>query len=219
MHEFVKCKVGVLFKVVIILLISTLVVMGCEKKKLEVGFGYTFTPDEIMFGMRSDTDTFFKDDVTFDIYYGVHDIGHDKKHNTDPKSRYRKEGNETIFFGLYICSEAHCLDIMNDMEVSDYKEIDAYYFVKEISEEEAFTEEYGFRMSYWKGITYNHNEEITIPAEFFVEQKGSFVVKLIAFHEPVVEGDNYYVSTARHIEFDYEAIGENTIKIIRYKFA
>ena len=199
----------------VLIIVSVLTATSCRQKaEFEKGFGFTFTPDEIMFGARFDTDTFAKDDVTFDLYYGVHDIGYDEKYNTDPKFGYRKEGNETIFFGLYICRAEHSLDVVNDMEILDYMMIENHYFVKEISEEEAFSEEYGFTMSYLKGITYNHNEKISIPTEFLTEEKGSFVVKLIAFHEPMIEGDNYYTSTARHIDFDYQIVDENTIKII-----
>lgn len=202
-----------------IALVTTMIVSlfatGCGQKfKFEKGFAYMFTPDEIMFGARSDTDTFAKDDVNFDIYYGVHDIGYDEKYNTDPKSGYQKEGNETIFFGLYICDAEYRLDVVNDMEISDYKRIAHHYFVKEIPEEEAFSEEYGFTMSYWTGITYHHSEKITVPTEFFAEETGSFVMKLIAFHEPMTEGENYYTSTARYIAFDYQTVDENTIKII-----
>ena len=134
---------------------------GCgQKTGFQKGFDYTFTPDLIMFGVKSNTDTFSKNDVTFDFYYGVHDIGYDKKNNTDPRSNYRKEGNETIFFGLYICEADYSLDVVNDMEISDYKMIDNHCFLNEISEEEAFSDEYGFTMSYRKGITYNHSEKL-----------------------------------------------------------
>ena len=203
-----------IFRVLLILLIITLSVTGCgQKSGFEKGFDYTFTPTRIMFGAKSDTDTFPKNDVTFDLYYGVHDVKDDKKYGTDPKTFYQKEGDETVFFGLYICDAEHSLDVMNDMEISDYKMIENHYFVKEISEEEAFSDEYGFTMSYWKGITYNHSETITIPTEFFEEETGSFAIKLIAFHEPTNEGDHYYTSTACHIEFDYQGVDENTIKI------
>lgn len=203
------------FRVLLILLMVSLFTTGCgQKSEFEKGFNYTLTPNEIMFGAKSDTNTFSKNDVAFDLYYGVHDIGSDEKYNTDPKSGYQKEGNETIFFGLYICDADYSLDVVNDTEISNYKMIDGHYFVKEISEEEAFSDEYGFTISYWKGITYNHSEEITIPSEFFADETGSFVVKLIAFHEPMTEGDNYYISTVRYIEFDYQVIDENTIKIV-----
>lgn len=203
------------FRLLLILLMVSLFATGCaQKSEFEKGFDYTFTPNSIMFGVKSDTDTFSINDVTFDLYYGVHDIGYAEKYNTNPKSGYRKEGYETIFFGLYIC-EADCsLDVVNDMEISDYKAIDNHYFVKEISEEEAFSDEYGFTMSYWKGTTYNHSEKITIPPELFANEAGSFVVKLIAFHEPMNDGDNYYTSMVRGIELDYQTVDENTIKIV-----
>ncbi len=199
----------------VIVLILVVSMTGCgNKANLEKGFAYTFTPDEIMFGVRSDTDTFDNGSVSFDVYYGVHDIGKDEKYDNDPKLTYTKEGHETIFFGLYICNGEYALDVVNDMEIPDYKMIDNYYFVKEISEEEAFSGDYGFTMSYLKGITYNHSEEITIPAEFFAGETGSIAVKLIAFHEPVEEGGNYYTSTASHIKLRYEKIDDNTIKFI-----
>ena len=204
-----------IFRVLLILLMVSLFTTGCgQKSEFEKGFDYTFTPNSIMFGAKSNTDTFSKNDVTFDLYYGVYDIGYAEKYNTDPKSGYRKEGYETIFFGLYICEADYSLDVVNDMEISDYKTIDNHYFVKEISEEEAFSDEYGFTMSYWKGITYNHSEKITIPSELFANETGSFVVKLIAFHEPMSEGENYYTSMARYIEFDYQVVDENTIKFV-----
>ena len=203
------------FRVLLLLLMVSLFTTGCgQKSEFEKGFDYTFTPSSIMFGAKSDTDTFSKNDVTFDLYYGVYDIGYAEKYNTDPKSGYRKEGYETIFFGLYICEADYSLDVVNDMEISDYKMIDNHYFVKKISEEEAFSDEYGFTMSYWKGITYNHSEKRAIPTEFFANETGSFVVKLIAFHEPMSEGENYYTSKARYIEFDYQIVDENTIKIV-----
>ncbi len=215
MKPTVAKKARSICRVLLILTIFTLFVTGCEQKsEFEKGFNYTLTPNEIMFGAKSDTNTFSKNDVTFDLYYGVHDIGSDKKYNTDPKSGYQKEGNETIFFGLYICDADYSLDVVNGTEISNYKMIDGHYFVRKISEEEAFSDEYGFTMSYRKGIVYNHSEKITVPSEFFADETGSFVVKLIAFHEPMTEGDNYYISTVRYIAFDYQAINENTIKIV-----
>ncbi len=202
------------FGVLFLLLAVSLFTTGCgQKSKFEKGFGYTPTPESIMFGVRSDTDTFFKNDVSFDLYYGVHDIGYDDKYNSDPKKSYQKDGYETIFFGLYICKTAYRFDVRNDTEISDYQVIDNHYFIKEISEEEAFSEEYGFRMSYWRGITYNHSEKITVPAEVFAEDTGRFVIQLIAFHKPITEGGNYYVSTVGNFGIDYHTMDENTIKL------
>ncbi|MBE5730800.1 MAG: hypothetical protein E7350_02460 [Clostridiales bacterium] len=217
MHGFIKRKVGVLFKVVIILLISTLVVTGCEKKyKIERGFESLPKSALITIGARSETDTFTKDNVAFDIYYGLYDIGYNEKNYPDPKVHYNSKENESILFGLYICTEEYVSDIMNGAKIPDYKTIENHYFVKEISEQEAFMEEYGFRMSRWKGTTYNHKEENTIPAEFFCKEKGDFVVKIIAycFSKPMTKGKNFIATTWCGSIFTYETIDENTIRII-----
>lgn len=212
---YVSKPIRRVFRVLLILLMVSLLTEGCEQKsKLEKGFDYTFTPNSIMFGVKFGTDTFSKNNVTFDLYYGVYDIGYAQKNNADPKSNYLKEGYETISFGLYICEADYSLNIVNDMEISDYKMIDNHYFVKEISEEEAFSDEYGFTMSYWNGITYNHSEKITIPSSFFKNETGSFVVKLIAFREPMAEVDDYHIAMIHYIEIDYQVIDENTIKIV-----
>lgn len=203
-----------IFRIFCILLPVSLFLTGCgQKSEFEKGFGYTLTPNSIMLGVRSDTDTFPWNDVSFQLYYGVHDIGYETKHNSDPKKGYQKEGDETVFFGLYICETEHRLDIANDTEISDYKMIGNYNFVKKIPEEEAFSEEYGFTMSYRKGITYNHSEKITVPAEFFTTETGSFVIKLIAFREPTMKGGKYEVSTAGDLEITYRVVDENTIKL------
>ena len=103
--SFINKPMRRIFRVLLILLMVSLFTTGCgQKTGFQKGFDYTFTPDLIMFGVKSDTDTFSKNDVTFDFYYGVHDIGYDKKNNTDPRSNYRKEGNETIFRFVYLQS-------------------------------------------------------------------------------------------------------------------
>ena len=59
------------FRTLLILLMVSLFTTGCgQKSEFEKGFDYTFTPDSMMFGIKSDTDTFSKNDVTFDLYYG-----------------------------------------------------------------------------------------------------------------------------------------------------
>ena len=199
----------------LLLLVAVLLMAGCRHEAAyEKGFGYTFTPHPIMFGARMESDLFDRDAVTLDIYYGVHDMGYDEKYDHDPRTRYRKEGYETIFFGLYTCAGEHQLDVVNDMQIPDYRNIPNYYFVREIGEEEAFSGEYGFTMGYWRGITYNHKETITIPAELLTGTRGSIAVRLVAFHEPLEEGGPYYTSTAGGIELDYQLQEDGRIQII-----
>ena len=139
------------FRVLLLLLILAMTVSGCGKKAaFEKGFGYTFTPRQIMFGIRSDTETFAIDDVTFDLYFGTYDIDYCEEYKVDPRYLYalRDYIDERLIFALYISDPEE--DVFR--ENTDYKTIDNYYFVREISEEEALSEEYGFTMSYWKDL-------------------------------------------------------------------
>ncbi|MBQ3000415.1 MAG: lipoprotein [Oscillospiraceae bacterium] len=206
------------FRVLLILLIFALGLSGCgQKAALEKGFGYTFTPNSAMLAIRSDTDIFQKDDVTFDLYYGTYNAESAKKYNQDPRGAYAASAfaDSKLIFALYICDA----DVQKITECADYKEIDNHYFVREMSEEEALSEEYSFTMSYWKdvifgeGITYNHSEEITIPAELFTEDSGRLSICLAAFHEPVNDGDNYHPTITYRIDFSYRVIDGTTVKI------
>lgn len=209
------------YRVVLLLLMLSLALSltGCrlnsDTYKFKSGyFGYTFTPEPIMMGAKSNTDIFTKDNVSFELYYGVYDIEDTEEYNTDPKDTHRRPflGDVKIFFALYICDAEFALDVSNDMEFNDYKNIENYYFLKEISEEEAFSEEYGFNMGILRGITYNHHETISIPAEIFTEEKGSFAIRLVAFQGPLTGSGTYYTSTSRGIELDYEVM-EDKVKI------
>ena len=204
------------FRVLLILLIVALAFSGCRQKAaLEKGFGYVHTRNSSMLGVRSNTDVFAKDDVTLELCYGTYDINYCEKNGVDPKLFYRRTHltNSKIIFGLYISDPERSLPIVNDMEISDYRAIDNHYFVKEISEDEAFSKEYGLTTSRWSGIAYNHREEITIPLEFLGEKTGSFNIKLIAFLESTDEGGGYYTTVVSHQEFRYQTLDENTIRI------
>ncbi len=195
------------YLILIMFVIIVTTMMGCvQHSKYEKGFSYTFAPDSIMLGVRSDTNSFKKDSVIINISYSMHDIGYEKKHNADFRSDYMITGYDKIVFGLYICDYEHRFDVLNSFEVADYKNIDNHYFIKEISEEDAFSDEYGRTMSYWSGITYNHSEELIIPADFFTKEDGIVVVKLAAFNEPLEPGGNYITSSASHIELRYRML-------------
>ena len=203
------------FRVLLILLIVALAFSGCRQEAaLEKGFGHFHTRNSIMLGVRSNTDIFAKDDVTLELYYGTYDIDY-CKNDVDAKASYCRThlADSKIIFGLYVYDPQHSPYIISEMKISDYRAIDNYYFVKEISEEDAFSEEYGLTTSRWCGITYNHREEITIPSEFFSEESGRFNIELIAFLESNDEEAGYYTTVVSHQEFGYQTLDENTVKI------
>ena len=78
-----KKKVSVFRRLPILLALIMLLIScaGCgERYKIEEGFhGEYFSekPSPIRIGIRSKTDTFDKNDVTFDISYGFYEIGDD----------------------------------------------------------------------------------------------------------------------------------------------
>lgn len=204
------------------MLISVLFVVvflaGCYKQQanFESGyFGYTNHPPQIMIGVRSETDTFSRDNIIFDLYYGFHDIGYDEKYNHDPKGSYlaanRKNVILCLYFGHYLID-----DFEFNGEFKDYKSLENHYFVKEISEEDAFSDEYGYTMTYRNGITYNHYETVAVPQECLIENEygiGFIRIELMAFCEPLNEDDYYYTSANGVLGLRYENIDDNTIKI------
>lgn len=203
-------------------ILSTLLILslstGCGKKeKFESGnFRYVWNSDPIMLGIKSDTDTFSKDNVTFDLYFGVHDIGYDKKYNNNPKGSYKGQLEEPVLFAIYICPYEYYMDLVYGMEIVDYKTVENHLFVKEISEDDAFSGEYGYTMEHWKGITYNHCEKISIPSHLFDKDKGELVIKIIAFR--IYEREEYYLAgNYQCVYFDYELSDDDDNVTIDFK--
>lgn len=222
MKESIKKPRAFAFRMVLILLMFSLLLTGCRQKaKFEKGFNYQSYNTSIMLGVRSDTDLFAKDNVALDLCYGVYDLKYAGKSYAEgqyiipdiiPDTLLESFSDITdaeIFFGLYISKKPSYDNIF-----PDYKTIESFCFVKEISDEEAFTEEYGYSESAWKGITYNHCETIRIPAEFFTEKTGKLVISIFSFQEAPEEGSVYYSANRSKITLEYELVDENTVRII-----
>ncbi len=178
-----------------------------ERKSHEIseGFSYTYTPERIMMGMKSKTDTFKVDDVTFDIYYGMYEEG-----DENPKSYYIHE-EETVFFLLYLYAEDKNSDITDGILYKNYRNTDKIQLVKEIAYEEAFLGDYTYKMSKKNGIEYKHRETVTIKEELFDKDKGSISIELVAL-VPLENGE-YMLSNISGINIIYEFISEDTVKI------
>ena len=195
------------------ILIVSLFAMGCRDNSEEMYkagyFDYMWSvQDIIMSGVTAKTDTFSIDSVNLQLYYGLYDVAYGN--NLDG---YRQEPEDKVVFALYICDEEHKYDVANNCEVTDYKNIDNYYFIKEISEDEAASEEYGYTHTYRDGVEYNHSETLTIPKEFLNKDKGTFLIKLVNYIEPKDESDNYYSLQCGSIWLDYEKTKNGKVKI------
>ena len=192
-----------------------------ERKSHEISEGFNTASQKrpIKMGMKSKTDTFKVDDVTFDIYYGMYEEG-----DETPDSSYVRFDSENVFFALYLYEyENRGSVIYNNGE--DYKDnaitqniysknIDKDYFVKEISSEEAFSDDYAYILDEGflaADVEYKHNETITIMKELFSKAKGTIIIRIYAI--VVSEGDEYRISEGAAIKINYEFISEDTVQI------
>ena len=185
-----------------------------ERKSHEISEGFNTASQKgpIKMGMKSKTDIFKVDDVTFDIYYGMYEEG-----DETPHSSYVQELTERPFFAMYIQEYNNRTYEENDGAgdiCNDYKKINGYYFIREIPSEEAFSGEYAYILDdgfLASDVEYKHYETITIMKELFSKDKGIIIIKIFAILP--LENGKYEISRGGHINIDYEFISEETVKI------
>ena len=168
----------------------------------------------IQFMATANSEFFEIDNVSFDLYYGLYNTEDYDGTEGDPKNTYRRDIDDKPFFGLYVCDSEFFYDVHNDLEFTDYTAIYNYFFIRKISEEDAFSGEYGYTKDYWKGLTYNHCETITVPREIFSKNNGVFAIKIVGFQEPYGEIDTYYTTTTGYIDFKYQVIDDTTVQVM-----
>lgn len=173
----------------------------------EGDFYYKTLSTPIMLGIKSNTDTFPVDDVTVKLYYGVYPRGYEP-----PAASYTHRGDTDIIFGIYTCEYEERENVYASLIFDDYKNIENNIFIKDASKEEVFGGEYWRNMNYW-GVSYNHNEDFTIPAEMFTEDYGRFIVKILAFNtNPEYTG--YRTGALGYIKVYYQKTDDDTVKLI-----
>ncbi len=208
-------KTIVIVGLVVVFIIGTIIagiVMFIKRDDIRGGFGYKLSARPINIGVKSNTNTFKTDDVDIQLYYSFYKS--DKK-NEARKYPYQRETTDKIMFCMYICDEGETLAILNDQEYIDYKNIANHTFIKELSEEEVFSEEnkYACSIKYLTGTTYNYHETIDIPKEVFREKSGEFVIKLVSFILPTEERNTYYSKEVGYISLKYSVLDKNIVKI------
>ena len=200
------------YKVVIILLIVTMSLAGCEEEKLEYEqFGYTLASDLITLGVRSDTDTFSIDNVSFDLYYGFFNLDSALRHE---KGGYLRSDWENVFFVLYISEDDVINTFRTHATIDEYRGIKDYYIAREIGEEDAFSEEYGYTISRIHGIQYNHKERFTVPSNYFSKQSGKFTVSIVALLYQNEEKQQFMTAEVGYIELNYKKTDESNVRLI-----
>ena len=199
----------------LLLLTLCLLLTGCGSLVEEKGFMIGFVTNRggaIELGAKSVTDTFNKVDVSFDLYYGFYNK--DRINNNNEKLFSYQQLDEKIIFVIYISDVDYneSTYVNTGTIIEDYKNIDGYYLVKEISGEEVLSGEYGYIITSQK-VKYDYNEKIIIPSELFKFNKGIIRIKIQSFRIPEKENENYLASYTAEIMLKYEVIDNDTIKI------
>ena len=181
---------------------------GCGYQTGDFSYEYSSTRAGIppMVGIKSKTNKFSVDSVTFDLYYGLYDM------NSERKPREQYGDNVDVFFAIYVSDTSSDHLYPKGSNVDNYRELEKHYFIKSIEDEQAFTEEYGYTVDNAKGVSYNHSEPITIPKEVFKQQKGEFKIKLITFKQQFRDSE-HKIYDYENIYLGYEIIEGNKVKI------
>lgn len=173
-------------------------------------FGYEIDRQSIILGAEAETNVFSKDDVSFKLYYGFFDKNDDEdSHNYS----YTLEETDSVIFAMYICERQYMFDISNNQEYEDYKNIENHYFVKQLSDEEAFSDEYGYSMDFINGVSYSHSETINIPEQFFLNDSSSFMIQWVSFIEPKEEDGVYLSTNVGYLRLHYDIMADGQVKI------
>ena len=214
MMKVITRRVNRVVRVLLILLIVAFSSVGCmrEKAKFETGnFRVaSFFRVSMMMALQSDQDVFPIDDVTVDLFYGLYDVDIvEDEHNGNPRGEYSSQPGHIVFV-LYAYDFSNIPDLY---EVSDYTKTEGLYFIKDIPEEEAFSEDYGYEADWLAYITYHHNEQITIPQESFTSDKGDILLTLSLWDEYEKGSGKHFYCWDTSIRLGYERLDDNRVKL------
>ena len=152
-------------------LLSTLtgcLYFGYSSGNSSIGFEFAQTLNA---KVKSNKRVFSKDDVTLDLFIGVFD-----KNET---YYFTEDLPETYVLTIYVSNFKEIpFNFREEVYISDFSDVDNAIFIREISYEEAFSEEYGYTVTMRK-IEYNHSEKITIPKQLFSPECDNVYIHLI----------------------------------------
>lgn len=184
--------------------------LGYEDGNFDYVFFKGMVLSDIKMGITSLKTSFPIDDVTVKFHYGV--LSADQAEQDDsPESYYLRYEDETdVIFGIYVSTENRLYS--TDYLYEDYRNIEDHIFVKEASSKEVFDGEYWHNETYF-GVSYNHKEDFTIPAEIFTEDIGEFYIRIIPFTTSTNHTE-YKAQSPHSISISYKKIDDDTIKLI-----
>ncbi len=229
--------------VILILLLNILTLSGCTFKQffsdfytnnfyinkyeykyyLSQKYDTTHTKVLKMFAF-SNVNKFDINDIYFELVYGTHaNVYYGRKNG-----RYYNKSNYSLShfdlgeykFGIYICAGENEFNILNEENtlISDIESIEQHTLIKVISEDEAFSDEYGYAslcQIFTTRERFRHKETVHIPADYINKVQGSFVIKIAAFRFDE-DQNTFIVDTVERITFEYQ-VQDDIISIDFYE--
>ena len=164
----------------------------------------------IEIGIKSDTIEFDIDDATMDFSFG-------NENGTSGCIFLNDEECPIVGVAVYFYNEEHQDAVYEDTDsfrsahFEDYKEIENWYFVKDIRPED-FNANYKIQYNYWGHTKYDHTETLTIPKEIFIPDKGTLYFAVYEF--AYIPSENTYISHKGNTqELRYEVLNNGKVRI------
>ena len=158
----------------------------------------------ILLRVNTSVNVFEVEKCVVDLEIGLHKISWFGKMADNPRSENYQNYKGSMGFLLYICNEQGIWIVPEN--TTDIYDLKGNLFVKMITEEQAFSKEYGYSM-----FKCNHIEQIKIPSSFLAEEKGIVVIKLIYYFFDEETED--ILCFPVYVELAYRNIDDNQIEI------
>ena len=211
-----KTKLIARVMLLVLLLASALSFAGCTTTPK-----YRFIPDynndsSITVSVYSDTNVFDIDNVNLTVSYSAHELNIFGQVSNNPKDQIPYIFSSQLSMEICICNNAG----HNGIGMG-YKVTPCCRTYKTIEEDELFTQKYGhietpFFIS--NGIVFKHSETITIPGDFFVENKGKIRIRFFLYDEYSLNHmiDNRVSASETGVSIEYKKIDDNKIELTNY---
>ena len=168
------------------------------------GVRYKVESDEVQFNI---------DGVSLDYYFGGNGANGEMNpfYPTDKKAQFICFALN-FYDGQYYNAKHYESNMFTFYALSDYHDIEGYYFIKTLLYDEFNSDEYYVVTRNNGKHTFNHHETITVPREVFERESGSFVFQIteIWFSEALNQCGTVVENS---IFVDYDFIDEQTIRL------
>ena len=155
----------------------------------------------------SDTTSFDKNNVTFDMYIGLY--------NVNRSINYRDDLPEIYTLAIYVSNSKKLpFKLREGNYIDNIENVDGAKLIRNITYQEAFNTDFGYTVNYLS-IHYSHKEKIIIPAEFFNSKNNTVyihTIELLCYEDVDVDEKHknemiIWVSKYTSIEIEYSLNG------------